>query len=663
MAKTEPSSTDESFEDIVSAPAESRRDYSGEYSGSSKFVEAMKNPDWRCRRDDSSLQQSTLSGTGSFDLIPSQARTSCRTSGDGDSTQTLESRKTTSSWDHIDSANHWRSSGNGSEIDVDGKNWGSVDEAGTRLGKSNIPTTELHDSSIENRGLCTLIDHMELPGLQSKGRQVSIIKLAPFSAMGGFWHHYDWINTNKTPIQSMAQIQRLTIDDRQVSRINNEKHEPDYELQMLTTADDTLPRQRHFASRLQFQTEKELEEQSQMKRLEKERETVLLVPPVANIEGIDCQRQAKPNTSKQPVSLPKSPNQNPEFESRHEAFQKMLQKLQRGAQKAATTIQDKTRDACCNHACPWGPTIGQQPSATRELRKINKSDSGIDLLHIASSRSKESSQDSGVCIGPDALSKGLNPRAREFLSFRGGIPMPTEKHDPRDDSSHSPCNLAHEKVAKGDDLAATNPALFGSPFPTIPVDQGPDKMDGISCQGPGAIPISTLGSTSLGSMPSLSPFSSFAFPLSPYQSLGLSAIPGLPSGMLPGAGLGTSAAGCSPPVDLANQFNLPGIGPTTQPLSVTPSSFPNNISAVTTPCGPLAAMGCANSKPHPVPKPVNPNPAQQQAYEAWIEWRKANEPGYALECRNRQQRRAQRNMGTTPNLCLVLGSQKAEPVS
>jgi hypothetical protein len=50
-----------------------------------------------------------------------------------------------------------------------------------------------------------------------------------------------------------------------------------------------------------------------------------------------------------------------------------------------------------------------------------------------------------------------------------------------------------------------------------------------------------------------------------------------------------------------------------------------------------------HSLPLPVPKPRRPDPGDQQAYEAWIEWRKANQPGYAHECRMRQQRRAQRS--------------------
>ncbi|KAG5919154.1 hypothetical protein E4U53_004022 [Claviceps sorghi] len=47
-------------------------------------------------------------------------------------------------------------------------------------------------------------------------------------------------------------------------------------------------------------------------------------------------------------------------------------------------------------------------------------------------------------------------------------------------------------------------------------------------------------------------------------------------------------------------------------------------------------------RPRPVPKPRAPDSKSQQEYEAWLEWRKANEPGYAMACKARQQRRFQR---------------------
>ncbi|KAJ6783731.1 hypothetical protein PWT90_11061 [Aphanocladium album] len=53
----------------------------------------------------------------------------------------------------------------------------------------------------------------------------------------------------------------------------------------------------------------------------------------------------------------------------------------------------------------------------------------------------------------------------------------------------------------------------------------------------------------------------------------------------------------------------------------------------------------ANPHRPPVPKPTLPNAGAQLAYEEWIEWRKAHEPGYAVECKARQQRRSQRGKG------------------
>lgn len=65
--------------------------------------------------------------------------------------------------------------------------------------------------------------------------------------------------------------------------------------------------------------------------------------------------------------------------------------------------------------------------------------------------------------------------------------------------------------------------------------------------------------------------------------------------------------------------------------------------------GAVNAMPPAPSRapPGPVPKPRLPDAQAQQQYEQWIEWRKVNEPGYALECKARQARRAGRTKPTT----------------
>ncbi|KAG5987690.1 hypothetical protein E4U54_004900 [Claviceps lovelessii] len=69
-----------------------------------------------------------------------------------------------------------------------------------------------------------------------------------------------------------------------------------------------------------------------------------------------------------------------------------------------------------------------------------------------------------------------------------------------------------------------------------------------------------------------------------------------------------------------------------------------SIAGVPVPCLPISCGTAAALPvpPRPVPKPKNPDPKTQQEYEAWVEWRKANEPGYAMACKARQQRRVQR---------------------
>ncbi|KAG5983646.1 hypothetical protein E4U55_007634 [Claviceps digitariae] len=61
------------------------------------------------------------------------------------------------------------------------------------------------------------------------------------------------------------------------------------------------------------------------------------------------------------------------------------------------------------------------------------------------------------------------------------------------------------------------------------------------------------------------------------------------------------------------------------------------------PCLPVSCgTGSLPVPPRPVPKPTIPDTKTQQEYEEWVEWRKTYEPGYAMACKVRQQRRAQR---------------------
>jgi hypothetical protein len=81
-----------------------------------------------------------------------------------------------------------------------------------------------------------------------------------------------------------------------------------------------------------------------------------------------------------------------------------------------------------------------------------------------------------------------------------------------------------------------------------------------------------------------------------------------------------------------------------QPLAVRP----NQISSITLPATDPPLM---STIPPAVPKPNFPvtqkprdhDPLKQQQYEAYLEWRKMNEPGFAAQCKARQARRAARN--------------------
>ncbi|CAH0053192.1 unnamed protein product [Clonostachys solani] len=107
----------------------------------------------------------------------------------------------------------------------------------------------------------------------------------------------------------------------------------------------------------------------------------------------------------------------------------------------------------------------------------------------------------------------------------------------------------------------------------------------------------------------------------------------MPVGMSNGAWSGTL------PVPPMFPGMMPALaGPSVEPLhstlgSTTSFQKPATMHPINPPQGSQFPTN-APAQRHPVPKPRVPDPGDQQAYEAWIEWRKANEPGYAIECSN-----------------------------
>ncbi|KAK2065468.1 hypothetical protein LY76DRAFT_499343 [Colletotrichum caudatum] len=96
-----------------------------------------------------------------------------------------------------------------------------------------------------------------------------------------------------------------------------------------------------------------------------------------------------------------------------------------------------------------------------------------------------------------------------------------------------------------------------------------------------------------------------------------------------------------------NGSSMPGPGFIPHPNSYAiqaQSAMPNQGNFCNPNAAPLSGL-CIG--PRPARKPRAPDAFAQQNYEAYIEWRKANEPGYAIECKTRQSKRANRLNGAS----------------
>ncbi|KAG6113626.1 hypothetical protein E4U13_003728 [Claviceps humidiphila] len=218
-------------------------------------------------------------------------------------------------------------------------------------------------------------------------------------------------------------------------------------------------------------------------------------------------------------------------------------------------------------------------------RVDTESDSVVEYLPASARnlRMESSTNFSSIGGGHDTRNS-LNPKAREFLSFSKA-------------ASQAPIMPRRPLLSSYDFLSAAKDSASGlAGFAATRMAAAPD--------GPGIL-------VGAGTAPAL-----FPNYLGPPTILGHY-----------GPELGTNPASLNlVPVNLETLKSSDGL------------ATPGWPTLVPMPCG----SGSQSVPPRPVPKPRSPNPKTQQEYEAWVEWRKANEPGYAMACKVRQQRRAQR---------------------
>ncbi|KAL3960697.1 hypothetical protein ACCO45_005814 [Purpureocillium lilacinum] len=338
------------------------------------------------------------------------------------------------------------------------------------------------------------------------------------------------------------------------------------------------------------------------------------------------------------------------LDAKNEAFQRMLERLKKPAQTAtlhAQAVRDAGRTAVHGHAVAHGRSRLAQPDAGRNdvdapntRRELTVSDFVVPYGRAKSSTHQtERSSDSATSTASSARNNSLNPKAREFLSFKQGLrPSPPRENQ---DSSQASGSLGLRGSQK--DIARNSPGWtkvnLGAPKPVLTPEPLIRPYDRVA---PNQNP-------NLNRVPDVRN-------LVPIQPAGLPYPPGpgcdplhLPARCRSAR---RGAAGSARLVRWNQRLCQPQRGPEylsgyDSGISLTSFSAPISDLAGSPsacceclePCSPPVPV----SRPVPVPKPHFPSVSGQQAYEAYIEQRKATEPGYAMECRQRQQRRAKRN--------------------
>ncbi|KAH7149318.1 hypothetical protein B0J13DRAFT_663101 [Dactylonectria estremocensis] len=290
------SSTSEMFEENKYASASFDEENLDEHHVTSKFVEAMKNPDWRRRPENTKSSTSTYSGFCTSKTNDSQPQTDFEGIYSKYPSGGQHKMGRVGPWDHI-AFSHRMSSHGGSEADTEPtETLGSEDMGKIRTGS-------------EHWGLCGLVKQTELQEHGSNGEPMSIIELVPF------WADEDSMYRPKKP--------GFPQDPRKMPRNEQER-----ELAaVLAATEATPPRMAAAASKRQSQIKLQTDNLSKTQMMEDMRQTVFDKPVVAPI--YDAQRLSM--GSSKPSTTGSFQRDNPDLKKKHAAFQRMLEKLHRGA--------------------------------------------------------------------------------------------------------------------------------------------------------------------------------------------------------------------------------------------------------------------------------------------------------------------------------------------
>lgn len=572
-----------------------RRDGPDDQRSGSKFLEAMKNPNWRDRRIDGT--SSSSSGTE-----PAGPETS--------SLQRTMAR-----------ARHWLASSCADAAKIEPDNIGNrkisasdrqfdvrhtLDGAACHGGCLAVP--ERPGGAFETKGLCGMMRRLNVDASPSREDGLHVIEITPHIATGRDKSSDDSDSPGQSPV--IAEIQLIQVLPTETGQGPSHCHS--YQLA------PTLYLRGHQGELRSSSGTDQSTDRSTRGSTSDDFEAVVKSGSGQDKGPVDDAR------------CPASDGQTSSLNAKNIAFQKMLKKL-----KIRTAESGSSReDGESGHGAGSGPDpVAEEPAGNARAdqsptvgldffvrRDKTASDHAVSYRpSTTSSRRAEGSKDS------DYASDKLNPKAREFLSFRPDESGGAEKGKQRGFQASS-CESLNDGGSPTDMWAGVGFEARdqAAPYEPVPVVYGtaPQYADIRSLMpippGFGLANVLVPAVNAVTGPPQMGTFARQP-PLAPAWLGGASMLPR------------PSMSGSSP-------YHIAGSA-----FQSLPARFHTPAPAV--PAHPLptsATQASAFGRPAPVPKPKVPNAWDQQAYEAYIEQRKAMEPGYAMECRLRQQRRARR---------------------
>lgn len=469
----------------------------------------------------------------------------------------------------------------------------------------------LSDSSLASEGFVRVLQQIDLNPVD--GRQMSIFKL-------------DVRAESPTPTamgedRGYIKISRYRSEEHQ-RNISSSSETGDYlhSLDQIQTPDSLQSaflehRSRQIStsssSHIQFNESRSIFEKKQM-------DVGLQHHQVTRTSG-DCTPISKP------AQTPSTAIRN----SRDQAFQRLIQRLNRDSQSHTIDSSDppinerrndqtyepeKTSDVFTGFRQPMGGS-GRRDQTISDFR-VDYWDNGLSsVTSHESHESHQSHQNQGDFPQATIKQSSWNPKAREFLSLG---------------SQQSPRRWETERRA--------SPNKPAQNFHTLPLLSNPTWLNP-TAPAFNAYPLGHITTRHSQFNPSMAAFN-------PALSLGIALEPFGPPGILPSA---PALVPVAPLPTVQAPLMQAGIG--NFPTQQAEIAAQQQLAALPY-LASLASLGIFNAqagleKPKsaipmrrpPVAKPTLPDASAQLAYEEWIEWRKANEPGYAIECKARQQRR------------------------